>query len=272
MIGLVLLIRHLSSCFGVSVFSGCTLLCVTSYAAGPQDNCLDTVYQYYGSTPSEAEHQFNLQFDRNLRGRSFSCQIIASASDARRTLEDFRTGFLYDSNEHFERSVRLPLTISVYRTLGVEKPKHVTVRNFKDWLNAKKELFDPVATALVSCANLRNVRIYKNRGFAIGHGFIWFTGDDVKVGAINLRPRPKEQLLTNCLVNPVASLPEIGESTALFLESPQNTSLTVPPTRKLSGLTYDERSSIKSVCASEKLFQGPAAYNRCVESQLRDLN
>ena len=63
-----------------------------------------------------------------------------------------------------------------------------------------------------------------------------------------------------------------GASTSLFLESPQNTSLTLPPTSKLSGLTYDERSSIKSVCASEKLFQGPAAYNRCVESQLSSLN
>ena len=163
---------------------------------------LTQVYQYHGRTPSEAEHQFNLQFDRNLRGRSFSCQIIASASHARRTLEAFRTGFLYDSKEHFERSVRLPLTISVYRTLGLEKPKHVTVRNFNDWLKFKKELFDPVATALVSCANLRNVRIYKNRGFAIGLGFIWFTGEDVKVGHINLRPSSKEDLLKECLAAP----------------------------------------------------------------------
>ena len=199
MVSLMLVLRHLAACFGVSVFFGCTLLCVTSYATPAQNNCLDTVYQYHGRTPSEDEHQFNLQFDRNLRGRSFSCQIIASASDARRTLEDFRTGFLYDSKEHFERSVRLPLTIAVYRTLGVEKPREVTVRNFNDWLSVKKELFSPVITALVSCANLRNVRIYKNRGFAIGLGSIWFTGEDNKVGDINLRPLPKERLLRECL-------------------------------------------------------------------------
>ena len=197
-----LILRHLWPCLVMPGVFGCTLICITSYATGPQDNCLDIVYQYDGRTPSDAEHLFNLQFDRNLRGQSFSCQIIATASDARRTLEDFRVGFLYDSKEHFERSVRLPLTISVYRTLGLEKPKHVTVRNFKDWLKVKKKLFDPVATALVSCANLRNVRIYKDRGFAIATGFIWFTGEDVKVGAVSLRPRPKQRLLTECLVNP----------------------------------------------------------------------
>ena len=63
-----------------------------------------------------------------------------------------------------------------------------------------------------------------------------------------------------------------GASTLLFLESPGNASVTLPPTPDLSGLSSDERSSIKSVCASEKLFQGPAAYNRCVASQLSSLN
>ena len=42
-------------------------------------------------------------------------------------------------------------------------------------------------------------------------------------------------------------------------------------TPDLSGVSSDERSSIQSVCASEKLFQGPAAYNRCVASQLSSL-
>ena len=42
-------------------------------------------------------------------------------------------------------------------------------------------------------------------------------------------------------------------------------------TPDLSGVSSDERSSIQSACASEKFIQGPAAYNRCVASQLSSL-
>ena len=43
-------------------------------------------------------------------------------------------------------------------------------------------------------------------------------------------------------------------------------------TPDLSGVSSDERSSIKSVCSSEKMFRGPAAYNRCLASQLSALS
>ena len=42
-------------------------------------------------------------------------------------------------------------------------------------------------------------------------------------------------------------------------------------TPDLSGVSSDERSSIESACASEKMFRGPAAYNRCLASQLSAL-
>ena len=39
----------------------------------------------------------------------------------------------------------------------------------------------------------------------------------------------------------------------------------------LSGVSSDERMSIESACRTEKVFGGPAAYNRCVASQLNSL-
>ena len=80
-------------------------------------------------------------------------------------------------------------------------------------------------------------------------------------------------LSTETIDRLIAALRQLdsGASTSMFLESPRNASVTQPPPPNLSGLTSDERSSIKSVCASEKYLQGPAAYNRCVTSQLSSL-
>ena len=43
-------------------------------------------------------------------------------------------------------------------------------------------------------------------------------------------------------------------------------------TPDLSGVSSDERRMIESACFLEKSVGGPAAYNRCLASQLRDLN
>lgn len=42
-------------------------------------------------------------------------------------------------------------------------------------------------------------------------------------------------------------------------------------TPNLSGVSPDERRMIESACRAEKMFQGPAAYNRCLASQLSAL-
>ena len=168
-------------------------------ARAQEDTCLSEVYGKYAPSPSDADYRFDLTFDRNVHGESFSCEILATASAARRTLEAFRFGFLYDSKEHIERSVRFPLDIARFRTRKTtEEGKKVTVRNFEEWTTIKKQWFDRLQGALISCANLETVRIYKNRGFAITHGMVWFTGKDVKVGAINLMPVTEKQLVAEC--------------------------------------------------------------------------
>ena len=59
-----------------------------------------------------------------------------------------------------------------------------------------------------------------------------------------------------------------GVSTDSEVEAPEP----LPPApQALALLTSDERSSIQYVCASAKVTQGPAAYNRCVASQLNTL-
>lgn len=42
-------------------------------------------------------------------------------------------------------------------------------------------------------------------------------------------------------------------------------------TPNLSGVSPDERRMIESACRGEKMLQGPAAYNRCLASQLSAL-
>src|SRR5882672_4771837 len=39
----------------------------------------------------------------------------------------------------------------------------------------------------------------------------------------------------------------------------------------LSSLTVSERQSIEAACSNAKYLQGPAAYNRCLQSQLATL-
>lgn len=40
----------------------------------------------------------------------------------------------------------------------------------------------------------------------------------------------------------------------------------------LSGLSQEERQSIESACAYDKNINGPAAYNRCLQTQLNMLS
>jgi len=166
-------------------------------ARAQEDTCLSKLYAEH--TPSEADYLFDVAFDRNFQGKSFSCEILATASEARSTLEDFRFGYLYNSEEHIERSIRFPLTVARFKTRkSTEEGERVTVRNFEEWMTIKQQWFDGLQAAFISCANVRSVRIYKNRGFAIRNGMVWFTGEDVKVGPISLMPVTEEELVAEC--------------------------------------------------------------------------
>ena len=163
-----------------------------------QESCLEAL----AAGEQDLNRQFDLEHDRNVLGQSFSCDAGFSASDALRVLEDFRYGFLYDSREHIDRSVRFPLTVYVKENDAAPE-KELTIDGFSEWVAFKTEHFDPYERALIACATLRNVRIYKKwSGFAIGLGRIWFmlpVDEPLKVNVINVRPLEAELFLRLCV-------------------------------------------------------------------------
>lgn len=62
---------------------------------------------------------------------------------------------------------------------------------------------------------------------------------------------------------------DIKKAPQSVFDSSSNTTDTRHP--DLSQLTHDEKQSIESACSAAKHLQGPAAYNRCLTKQLRDL-
>ncbi len=177
----------------------CALSIASEAITAQTSDCLAETYG--ANQPTEVDQQFDANFDRNEHGQSFSCELLTSASSAQRSLETFRLGFLYDSRSHIAQSVRFPLTISKRETLDTTaKGKPFTVNNFDEWLDVKHGIFDDHHQALIACSSLHTVRIFRNRGFAISQGLVWFTGEDVKVGAINLIPITDEDLLRECVV------------------------------------------------------------------------
>ena len=180
-----------TTCFTVVI----TLLLARTNA---QESCLGWL-----ETERKASYgPFDIEHDRNERSRSFSCDAGITASDALRLIEDFRYGFLYDSEEHIEQSVRFPLTIRVKEkeSVGVQTLKIAT---FMEWVVFKANHFDRNERALIACATLGNVRLFRKwNGFAIGLGRVWFlesSGESHKVAVINVKPLKHELFKRLCV-------------------------------------------------------------------------
>ena len=163
------------------------------------------IYTDEDETPGSAHH-FDSLFDTPLTGGSFSCAIAMRPSEARRALDRFRSGVLYDVQADFEASVRFPLTASAWETLALDSPGIVVaLQDFDEWLAFKNEHLKDVHLAMISCANVRNVIIRVARGgygFTIGLGTVWFTQfvgpEPPMVEAISLRPTPDEYMVEFC--------------------------------------------------------------------------
>ena len=147
--------------------------------------------------------QFDVEHDQNAQGDSFSCAVGVHASTALSVLEDFRYGFLYDSRPHLERSIRFPLKVTIATS---DFEDHViSIKSVSEWLTFKAGHFDQYERALIACANLRNVHIYKKwSGFAIGLGRIWFLNSldsGLRVTQINIAPMSEKLFQSSCVVD-----------------------------------------------------------------------
>jgi hypothetical protein len=149
-----------------------------------------------------ANSKFDLDYDRNSEGGSFSCDVMVRASKARSVLEDFRYGFVYDSQPHLIRSIIFPLKITVAGN-GSASDQVVSIKDVGMWLKFKATHFDPYERAMITCATLANVHIFKKwSGFSIGLGRVWFfnyLNSGLRVGQINVGPMSPELFRKSCL-------------------------------------------------------------------------
>lgn len=147
--------------------------------------------------------QFDLEHDLDAGGNSFSCDVGVRASEALRVLEDFRYGFVYDSVAHLMRSVHFPLKVTVATSESTDRT--VMINTAKEWLTFKTNHFDKHERALIACANLANVTIFKKwSGFAIGLGRVWFFNSanyGLRVGQINVAPMSESLFVSSCVVD-----------------------------------------------------------------------
>ena len=185
---------------GLVAISLLAIACAVEPVSAESTGCLHLLKGHEDRTSGDRE--FDTKFDRVIDGDYFSCNLSIGASEARRVLDDFRYGFLYDSAHHIQRSVRFPLTARAYTSLSViERPSLITIATFEDWLQFKKDYLTPSHSAMISCANVMNVAVRKTKGFAIGKTpFIWFTGEsgDITVTAISVVPTKREWVLEFC--------------------------------------------------------------------------
>ena len=177
----------------------------TPILAQVRTSCLDS--QFLSEPADEFERAFDVQFDRNANGASFSCDIFVRASEAHRALNRFRMGVLYESRDDLNASVTFPITAAVYDTTRADIPIDIfKLENADDFINFKRSEFDDALIGLISCANTINVMIRKSRtyGFAIGPGAIWFQPlvdvHPVKVTGITVWPISKEWVADECSI------------------------------------------------------------------------
>lgn len=176
---------------------------VLCYGQGKKP-CLNYAYPK-GESPGK-DLPFDEAFDRvNTHGSSFSCGPAIAASKARDALESFRYGVLYHDKARLNGALQYPLTVRIYKTLGVEKPKVVIVHNAKEWLTLQKERMTTIQIEAIACSWLGNVTVtagYNSPGFSIGEGLIWFQrhgdGAKVRVTSVNLMPLTPKMLASSC--------------------------------------------------------------------------
>ena len=165
--------------------------------------CLENVAKYFTSDDPIGSHDFNVKFDRNSDGDSFSCGPVVSASQARDALEAFRYGFLYESEEHLARSVLFPLLATKKQTRALDdKGVDTTLKAPGDLIEYKKQ-FNALQIAMIACASLSTVNVVGWRGFFIGvPNLVWFramVGVGVRVTSIRLVPTKTDWLLERCI-------------------------------------------------------------------------
>jgi len=179
----------------------CCVIAVPAFAEGP---CMERVYTKGEKVgPDQA---FDVAFDKDKAGRSFSCGPEMRASEARKAIESFRNGVLYRDQARMDSVLSYPLTARITKTLNVdENPAVVTIRSFREWSKFQEEHMDKNQIAVVACANLGNVSIQAGRppGFMIGNGMVWFSryvgSPQVKVSSINLFPVDSEAFIKACI-------------------------------------------------------------------------
>ena len=168
-----------------------------------QDHCVDRVPST--SARTSEDRAFDVAFDRNAAGASFACDIGVRASDARKVLDDFRFGVLYQSEPHLIRSVHFPLTVNLDTPASAgRRGQALVLRTPSEFISFATERLERMHIALIACAHVRNVDIIKSRsfGFTIGPGIIWFVPTVERpypmVTAISLAPVTETQLAQHC--------------------------------------------------------------------------
>jgi hypothetical protein len=175
----------------------------TCYGQGDKP-CLSYAYPKRESPGKDL--RFDTAFDRvNVDGASFSCGPAIAASKARDALESFRYGVLYHDKARLNEVLQYPLTVGIYKTLDVEKPKIVIVHNAEEWLTLQKERMTKIQVDVIACSWLGNVTVtagYSSPGFFIGGGLVWFQrihgSAKVKVTSLNLMPLTHKMLVSSC--------------------------------------------------------------------------
>ena len=165
--------------------------------------CLEDVAKYFSSDDPMGSRDFNVKFDRNSDGNSFSCEPVMSASQARDALEAFRYGFLYESEEHLARSVHFPIPAKKRQTRSFDDEGVGTILKTPGELIEYKKQFNALQIATIACASLPTMYLAGWRGFFLGRpGMVWFeamSGIGVRVTSISLMPPTTDWLLESCV-------------------------------------------------------------------------
>lgn len=179
---------------GILVPVAFALLFITPIVEG---NCLERL-EGKSDTP-----KFDIEHDLDAGGDSFSCDVGVRASEALVVLEAFRYGFVYDSVPHLERSIHFPLKVTIATSESTSR--EVVINTAKEWLAFKADHLDKHERALIACANLANVSIFRKwSGFAIGRGRVWFFNSEnygLKVGQVNVAPMNENLFVSSCVVD-----------------------------------------------------------------------
>ena len=174
--------------------------------AGAQSS--DCFAKIHRGQPRDADYVFDLRFDRVASGGSFACDLDVRPSDARKAIDEFRYGVLYESELHLRRAIRFPVSVGIRKTLDVQEVgETVELRTVKEFIEFMKLRLDAAHLTLTACANLRNVTIVKARsyGFMLGAGTVWFHRSPnerrPRVTSLNIGPIPDKALLDECKVS-----------------------------------------------------------------------